>query len=75
MREGATHSSLVWITARQAVNPANIAWVFHGIHGEIEISFVGGHAMQTADPHLSPEGRALLLPPGHLTSVAAPAGG
>lgn len=61
MREPGT-SILVWISERQAVNPATIVWIFRGMHGEIEITFAGGKQLALYEKDLSPEGRALLLP-------------
>lgn len=58
----ANSSSLVWISDRQAVNPATIAFVFRGAHGEIEITFSAGEQLSLHENNLSPAGRALLLP-------------
>jgi hypothetical protein len=57
------NQSLVWITQRQAVNPANILWLFRGAHGEIEIMFGGGKLVALNERELSADGRALLLRP------------
>ena len=62
MRE-AISSPLTWISDRQAVNPSSILWLFRGMHGELEITFVGGKQLALQERDLSPEGRALLLPP------------
>jgi hypothetical protein len=62
MREERESSPLTWITKRHAVNPANIVTVFHGSGGEIQITLVGGDALQTSEGDLTPSGVALLLP-------------
>ena len=70
-----THSpntlNLVWISDRQAVNPATIAWIFRGTHGEIEITFSAGEQLSLHETTLSPAGRALLLPGAEETGRAA----
>jgi hypothetical protein len=53
---------LVWISQRQAVNPAAILWIFRGTHGELEITFSAGKQVFLNERELSSEGRALLLP-------------
>jgi hypothetical protein len=53
---------LIWISERQAVNPASILWIFRGMHGELELTFVGGKQLTLHERDLSDEGRALLLP-------------
>ena len=62
MRESTT-TTLVWISDRQAVNPVSILWIFRGMHGELELTFVGGKQLALHERDLSQEGRALLLPP------------
>jgi hypothetical protein len=61
-----THESpgvrLVWITKAYAVNPAHIVLVFHGNHGEVQITFVGNQVHSLYEHDLTVEGRALLLP-------------
>jgi hypothetical protein len=59
---GLNHS-LVWISERQAVNPASIVWIFRGTHGELEITFSAGKHLLLNERDLSASGRALLLPP------------
>ncbi len=54
--------NLVWISERQGVNPATIAFVFRGTHGEIEITFSAGEQLSVHENNLSLAGRALLLP-------------
>ena len=54
--------TLVWISKRYAVNLANVATVFRGTHGEIQISFIGGPPLHCAEKDLSPEAAAILLP-------------
>lgn len=61
MRESSSHL-LIWISERQAVNPASILWIFRGMHGEFELTFVGGKQLTLHERDLSDEGRALLLP-------------
>jgi hypothetical protein len=61
MRESSTNL-LIWISERQAVNPASILWIFRGMHGEFELTFVGGKQLTLHERDLSPDGRALLLP-------------
>lgn len=53
---------LVWITKRNAVNPANVVAVFHGSGGQLEITLVAGQAIHTSERELTAEGRALLVP-------------
>lgn len=52
---------LVWICPRHAINPANVVYVFHGLGGEVQITFVNGRHLEVRDTDLSPEGRELLL--------------
>ena len=60
---------LVWITRVYAVNPDNIAVVFHGHGGHVEITFLGGLMKTLREEDLTEEGRALLVPPaGHAAS-------
>lgn len=54
--------SLVWVTRAYALNPLSIQIIFHGKHGEIEVH-VAGSLHRFAEADLTPEGRALLLPP------------
>ena len=53
---------LVWVTKAYALNPLSIQLVFHGKHGEIEVH-VAGSLHKFVEAELTPEGRALLLPP------------
>jgi hypothetical protein len=53
---------LLWISERQAINPANILWMFRGTHGELEITFSGGKQLTLNERDLSDAGRLLLLP-------------
>lgn len=55
-------SNLVWLSERQAINPATIALVFRGTHGEIEITFSAGEKLTLHENNLSAAGKALLLP-------------
>ena len=55
-------SPLVWISATQAINPANVALVFHGRGGEVQITFVDKQMHLLNECDLTAEGRALLLP-------------
>lgn len=61
MRESSANL-LTWISERQAVNPASILWIFRGMHGELELTFVGGKQLTLHERDLSADGRALLLP-------------
>jgi hypothetical protein len=54
--------ALVWITKRNAVNPANVVAVFHGTAGQLEITLVAGQPIHTSERELTAEGRALLIP-------------
>ena len=67
MDQSTARGSLVWVTRAYALNPLAIQIVFHGKHGEIEVHVAGAiHKFSEAD--LTPEGRALLLPPPHLAA-------
>lgn len=63
--------SLIWISDRQAINPANIIWIFRGTHGELEITFAGGKQLSLSERDLSEAARGLLLPADeHVRSIA-----
>ncbi len=53
--------SLLWLSPRQAVNPAAIVCVFRGIGGEIEIDLVGGKQIKLNERELSAAARTALL--------------
>ena len=55
-------SNLVWLSERQAINPASIALVFRGTHGEIEITFTAGGKLALHENSLTAAGKALLFP-------------
>ena len=60
---GTMQGPLIWIVKRHAVNPANIIEVFHGVGGEVQVTFDGGRQMEFREDDLTAEGRQLLLPP------------
>jgi len=53
---------LVWVNQAYGMNPANIAMVFHGTHGEVEVTLVSGTKAVLNERDLTEEGRALLIP-------------
>lgn len=62
MSDIAPRPPLVWISERQAINPASVLWLFRGAHGELEIMFAGGKLLALNERDLSAAGRAVLLP-------------
>lgn len=62
MSDIAPRHPLVWISERQAINPASVLWLFRGAHGELEIVFAGGKQLALNERDLSAAGRAVLLP-------------
>jgi hypothetical protein len=63
-------SPLVWVSHVYAMNPANIAMVFHGVHGELEVTLVSGTKAVLNERDLTDEGRFLLIPSGSAPHVA-----
>ena len=55
-------SRFVWVNQAYAMNPSNIAMVFHGTHGEVEVTLVSGTKAVLNERDLTEEGRALLIP-------------
>jgi hypothetical protein len=55
-------SPLVWVSHAYALNPANVAMVFHGAHGEVEVVLSSGAKAVFNERDLTEEGRALLIP-------------
>ena len=64
MSADSNRSPLVWVTHVYAMNPANITMLFHGVHGEVEVTLVSGTKAVLNERDLTDEGRSLLLPSG-----------
>jgi hypothetical protein len=64
---------LLWLSDRQAINPANIVWLFRGTHGELEITFTGGKQIAFNERDLTDDARALLLPESERMRSIGPA--
>ena len=64
---------LLWLSERQAINPANIVWLFRGTHGELEITFAGGKQIVFNERDLTDDARALLLPESERMQSIGPA--
>ena len=64
MSTDSNRSPIVWVSHVYGVNPANIAMVFHGVHGEVEVTLVSGTKAVLYERDLTEEGRSLLLPSG-----------
>ena len=62
-------SHLVWVNHAYAMNPLNIAMVFHGSRGEVEVTLVSGTKAVLNERDLTEEGRALLIPSSSVRPV------
>jgi hypothetical protein len=62
-------SPLVRVSHAYALNPANIAMVFHGAHGEVEVTLTSGAKAVFNERDLTEEGRALLIPSASMRPI------
>jgi len=62
-------SRFVWVNHSYAINPSTIAMVFHGTHGEVEVTLVSGTKAVLNERDLTEEGRALLIPHRSVRSI------
>ena len=62
-------SPLVWVTRVYAINPATVMMVFHGIHGELEVTLASGTKAVLNERDLTEDGRSLFIPPREVAAT------